>query len=187
MASYGKLLGNGSGGDKYQDEVDIINAIIQRSVQYYQKANSLWTEAEIIQMLHHWAQIITIQLTRGEKPEVNVLNFTVPAGAQTNVIRLHRINNIECSLQFYHNVIREFLVADNLYQEAKNCILHQDFSGGNLRDWLNELGLTPVMMEFFRKLIERDDLNKPRIMDLLVRILQSANSHSLQRLVQFSK
>ena len=171
-------------GNKYQDEVDIINAIILRSVQYYQKSNSGWTEAKILQMLHSWAQAITIQLTRGEKPEMSVfgLDFAIPAGAQKNVIRLRRITDVEYRLQFYHNAIREFLVADNLYQEARSCILHQDFSGGKLPEWLNELGLTPVMMDFFRKLIERDYLYMPRIIDLLVGILQSANRYSLQRL-----
>ena len=166
-----------------KDELDILNAIIHRSIQYCLNQEDYshdLTERDIMEILCTYAREISVQLGKGECDEIMVLHRLFPEKCGRNVIQLRRINTEKYALRFYHNAIREYLVANSLYQKMESCLYNKTGNGSKeLFEWLVELDMTPETIDFFCKLADREPVKKQQITELLLEILKTAKKPEL--------
>lgn len=165
----------------YVDEVDVLQEIVRKSVRRYMKKDAGLTEKAVFQQLRDWARAISIQMTEGGSSEISVYKWNLLPGVKNNVICLRKINENEYDVQFYHNAIREYIVADELYQSIINCAIENELLIREIEERLQKLELTPVMIEFFSKIIEKNSQHKEHVIAQIVKMLQSADHPSKQR------
>lgn len=167
--------------NEFVDEIDVLQKVIEKSVQWYINDGTTMTKDGIISLLHEWARVISIRMTEGKSSEIIVYKWNVPSEAKNNVICLRKVGESEFALRFYHNAIREYLVAEELYQDITNCINNNTSKETTLRERLQQLALTPEMMEFFTQLTEKNSRMKPAVIEQIKRMLQTVVKPSEQR------
>lgn len=166
----------------YVDELDVLKAIVNKSVRHYIKNNCDLKEEAVIKQLYDWAREISIQMTAGGSSEILIYKWNLLSAEKNNVIRLRQVNEDVYGLQFYHNAIREFLVAEELYQDIRNCVMEKPWLLARIEERLQRLELTPEMLDFFSKLVKKNVQTKNYITVQIIKMLQSANHPSKQRL-----
>lgn len=170
----------------YKDELDILKAIIHSSVQYclnYEDCNKDLTEDGIREDLYMFARKISKQLCKGESDELIIFQKMFPEKGERNVIQLRRKNNEEYIIRFYHNAIREYLVAESLYKKMETYLYDKIVNeNDDLFNWLEELDMTPETIDFFCKLTDREPIKKKQIAELLIDILKMAKKPELSGL-----
>lgn len=164
------------------DELDVLQAVIDKSVQWYISEGSKQTKAQIRKLLYEWARAISIQLTEGKSSEITVYGWSLPSEAKNNVICLRKKGEGSYSLRFYHNAIREYLVAEELYQDIKDCINESMSKETVLRERLQQLALTPEMIGFFTQLVEKNGVMKTAVIGQIQKMLKIVLHPSEQRL-----
>lgn len=170
----------------YKDELDILKAIIHNSVQYclnYEDCNKNLTEDKIMEHLYMFARKISKQLCKGESDELVIFQKFFPEKGERNVIQLRRKNNEEYIIRFYHNAIREYLVAESLYKKMETYLYGKTIDKNDeLFNWLEELDMTPETIGFFCKLADREPIKKKQMVELLINILKMAKNSELSGL-----
>lgn len=170
---------------EYKDELEILDAIICESVHWY--ADSIQNEDEIMNMLYIYAIDISKQLAKGKSDSIEIIKSFVSQNVGKNVLQLKSINSDHYQVRFYHNAIREYLVAKRLFQEALSCSINEnELASDNLFSWMEELDMTPETMKFFcafvKKEADRHPRIKPGIVSVLSGMLKSACEPSKEKL-----
>lgn len=168
-----------------KDEIDILDKIIKYSVQHYlnsDDSNKSVTEQQIMGRLFTYARRISEQLGKGESDECIDFRHSLTGGFERNVIQLTYKNNDEYRIRFYHNAIREYLVAKSLYEKMKSQGKAEVKVGSELWNWLKDLDMTPETIDFFCKLVDKELTDKKQIAELLIRILKTAKKSELKEL-----
>ena len=170
---------------EYEHEIDIIEAIILQSVQKYSKKES---EVEKIKgMLRINAIEISKQLANGGSDSIKVLKHYYSEGMEQNVIQLKVLDSNYYLLRFYHNAIREYLVAESMFLEIEKYVSDaRDLINSELYQWLEKVDMTPEMMKFLCAFVERDEKKRPDmkqfVVKILCEILKTANEKSKEKL-----
>ncbi|MDO4171036.1 MAG: pentapeptide repeat-containing protein [Lachnospiraceae bacterium] len=170
---------------EYKDELEILDAIILKSVHRY--VDSGQNEDEILNMLYIYAIDISKQLARGQSDSIEIIKSFVSQNIGKNVLQLKRVNSDHYQVRFYHNVIREYLVAKRLFQESLNCFIYENkLVSDNLFNWMEELDMTPETMDFFCAFVKKKDDKYFRIREGIVAglsgMLKSACEPSKEKL-----
>lgn len=167
--------------DKSVDELDVLQTVIEKSVQRYINEGSAMTKSEITRLLHEWARLISIQMTDGGSSELLVHSWNLPSEAKNNVICLQKTGESRLILRFYHNAIREYLVAQELYLDIRDCVNENTSKEIILKERLQQLALTPEMIGFFKQLTDKNSGIKPAIIEQIKKLLQMVVQQSEQR------
>lgn len=166
----------------YVDEIDILQAIVEKSVRRYIEIDSGLTEEAVIEQLREMAREISIQMTLGGSSEILVYKWNLQSGEKNNVVRLRKIDETKYGLQFYHNAIREYLVAEELYQNIRDCAVGNSYMMDEIERRLQLLELTPEMLQFFSKLVMKNEQTKISVTVQIIKMLQAASQPSKQHL-----
>jgi hypothetical protein len=165
------------------DELDILDAIISNSVKKYKDDNQ--SEEGILKTLCTWAIDISKQLAKGESDSTEVVKDLLPNNIEKNVLQLKTVDSDHYQVRFYHNAIREYLVAKRLFQETLSCVENEPVSD-NLFNWMEELDLTPETMNFFCSFVIKESVKHTRIkleiVCVLTKMLKSACEPSKEKL-----
>lgn len=170
---------------EYKDELEILDAIICESVHRYTDSNQ--KEDDILNMLYIYAIDISKQLAKGKSDSIEIIKSFVSQDMEKNVLQLKPINSDHYQVRFYHNAIREYLVAKRLFQEALSCFLNEnELESDNLFNWMEELDMTPETMNFFCAFVKKEADGHPRIkigiVSVLSRMLKFACEPSKEKL-----
>lgn len=158
--------------DELESEIDLLHEIVIRSIDHYlaelEREGTGIQRSDVLQWLCDVAIRISCQRTRGEK-EVYLTNKRMTfKGYLKNVVRIINIRGNEYHVIFYHNTIREYLVAYSISQEAKKR-LSQSYALDDMPSTtLQDLALTPEMIEFFCAMIhDKRDAVRQNLKELL--------------------
>lgn len=170
------------GVQQIEQETDLLHEIITRSIKRSldnSRHENSSAENDILNWLADAAVDISRQRTNGEQGAHLVNRHWAGPEYLKNVVRITEIRGREYHVTFYHNAIREYLVAYLLSQEAKNCIRKGHELTDVLAVTLQDVALTPETIAFFCALIQKD---KDDIAWNLKKLLQKATSEEYQRM-----
>lgn len=159
--------------EKAVDELDILEAIVNKSVKHYIKNDVRLTEIEVKKRLHVWARQISAQMTEGGSSEIYVNQYNLLSGEKNNVIRLRKIDEEEYGIQFYHNAIREYLVSKELYEKIRECDVEKNSTVIWFEKWLEQIELTPEMLEFFSRFVKKNIYVENQVIMQIIKMIQS--------------
>lgn len=160
-----------------ENEIDLLKEIIKRSIEHYlNEEDNQHLEIEyndVFEWLCDAAIHISVLRTRGAaRDNVYIANKRLVQKCYLkNVVRIKAIQDNQYHVMFYHNAIREFLVAYKISEEVKNHL----YDGFTLDDFLctilQDVALTPEMIGFFCALIETEkDVATQQLKALLQKI-----------------
>lgn len=170
---------------EYKDELEILDAIIRESVHRYTDSDQ---KIDAIQnMLYITAMDISKQLARGGSDSIEIIKSFVPQNMEKNVLQSKPVNSDHYQVRFYHNAIREYLVAKRLFQEVLSCFMNEnELASDNLFNWMEELDMTPETMNFFCAFVKKETDAHPgfkiRVVSVLSKMLKYACEPSKEKL-----
>lgn len=155
---------------EYKDELEILDAIIHESIHWY--VDSGQSEDEILNMLYIYAIDISKQLAKGKSDSIEIIKSFVSQNMGKNVLQLKPVNSDHYQVRFYHNAIREYLVAKRLFQEALNCFKNEnELASDDLFNWMEGLDMTPETMNFFCAFVKKETARYSRVKTGIVSVL----------------
>lgn len=173
-----ELIRNG-GVVEAENEIDILKMIIDKAVCCYQK----YGVEDIRKRLQYYARCISEQLTEGKGDGFEIPRFMLNSDEEKNVIRLKSSGVDKYQLYFYHNAIREYLVAESLYEEINKIILDElEVAQSSIVDWMEKLDLTPETIYFLNSFLNKEPQKKEKCCKILEEILTLSCNSGKQKL-----